>query len=365
MPGLRAAVALTLAFHILGYHEVDPKPRSGWGMDTQTFLDQMELVAATEHHVVPLSEVADYLAGRIDSLPPHALVITVDDGFACAYSEIAPVLQRFRYPFTLFIYTAMVGKGEHALTWAQIAELQRGGADIESHTTTHPHLMHRSHPEMTDAAYATWLHEELADARADVEAHTGQPVRFLAYPYGDHDAAVQTEAANDGYVLALTSESGANTRSVSPLALYRIVPDAAMTLDQFAAAIGLGALQLTDANPPQGGIAAATFTATIANRQRLDPSSVHVVLLGDATTRGTYDPLSGRVSLTLPPRPESRETVVVWADDAQTGQRLAAIETLYASPADRDRDLQMRASLAALPLHHASPPSRAPQMQRR
>lgn len=342
-------------FRVIAYHEVDKQPTSGWGMRTEAFVEQMELIEATELDVVPLAQVNDYLAGT-GSLPPHAVVITVDDGFACAYTEIAPVLRRFGYPFTLFVYAAIVGSGEHSLTWPRIAELQSEGVDIESHTMTHPHLMRRSHPEMTDAAYAAWLHDQLAGARTELEAHTKRPVRFLAYPYGDYDAGVQTEATNDGYLLALTSESGPNTRSINPLAVHRFAPDATTTLDQFRAAIGLGALTLMDLAPADDGIAAGTFRATIADRQRLDPSSVHVVLLGDPQTRGTYDAQSGRVSLTLPAQPKPRQRIVIWGDDHATGQRLAAIVTLYASSADREHYLALRKKLATLPIHHSAAP---------
>lgn len=357
--------AATSSFRVIAYHEVDKAPKSGWGIRTEMFVDQMELLAATGFNVVPLAEVNDYVAGRIDSLPPRAVVITVDDGYASAYTEIAPVLRRLGYPFTLFVYPAIVGAGDY-LTWGQIGELRRDGVDVESHTMTHPHLMRRSHPEMTDAAYAAWLHDQLATARAAIESHTQQPVRFLAYPYGDYDPAVLKEATSDGYALAFTSESGANTRETNPLALHRFVPDAATPLDQFRAAVGLGALTLTDVSPADDGIATGTFTATIADARQFDPSSVHVILLGDPATRGTYDAKTGCVSLALPERPKPRERVVVWADDATTGQRFAAIETLYASPADRDRYLAIRHDLAALPLHHAAAASAsAPQPPRR
>jgi hypothetical protein len=282
----------------------------------------------------------------------------VDDGFACAYSDIAPVLRRLGYPFSLFIYPSLIGHAAHTLTWNQVAELQRQGADVESHTMTHPHLMRRSHPEMTDAAYETWLHNELAGAREVLESHTKQPVRFLAYPYGDYDDGVAKAAASDGYVLALTSESGPNTRATDPLKLHRFAPDAATTLDQFSEAIGLGKLQLAEPSPADGSIAAGTFSALVADRQRFDPASIHVVQLGDRTARGTYDPANGRVSLTLPAKPKARVRVAVWADDLRTGKRFVAIVTFYASSADRDRYLSLHEKLAGLPLHHA--PATAP-----
>ncbi|HEV2721016.1 MAG TPA: polysaccharide deacetylase family protein [Thermoanaerobaculia bacterium] len=350
MTGVLGALLLA-SFHIIAYHDVDPEPRSGWAMRTEMFVDQMELLAATEQNVVPLADVDDYLTGRCDNLPPRAVVLTVDDGYACAYSEIAPELRRRGFPFSLFIYPSLIGSGEHSLTWAQVDEMRRAGADVESHTMTHPHLMRRSHPEMSDAVYATWLHDELGRARSVVEARTKQPVRFLAYPYGDYDAAVEREATGDGYELALTSESGPNTRTTDPLTLRRFAPDAATTIEAFAAAIGLGKLQLTGVAPADG-VAAPAFSATIADHAQFD--HVHVVLLGDTRTHGTYDPRSGRVSLALPAHPKPRQRVVVWADDAATGQRFAAIETLYASLAERDRYRTIREKLAALPLHHAA-----------
>jgi peptidoglycan/xylan/chitin deacetylase (PgdA/CDA1 family) len=106
-------------------------------------------------------------------------------------------------PFTLFVYPAIVGKGAHYLTWDQIEELSRDGVDIESHTYSHPFLTAARHPEMSKEAYAAFLQHELADSRAEIEAHTGKPVHFIAYPYSEYDAGVIEAAQGAGYLAGL------------------------------------------------------------------------------------------------------------------------------------------------------------------
>lgn len=149
---------------ILAYHQVAADPQSGWAMRSTDFREQMESLAACSDHVIPIEELVDFIDGKRDALPPHSVVITDDDGWLSTYTDTDPILRRFGYPYSIYIYTAIVGKGADSMTWPQVVELARRGVDVECHTVTHPHLTHRSHPEMSDAAYATWLHAAIAVA---------------------------------------------------------------------------------------------------------------------------------------------------------------------------------------------------------
>jgi len=53
--------------------------------------------------VIPLSDLVDYLQGKIDLLPPRAVVITFDDGWECTYTRAWPELKKRGMPFTAFI----------------------------------------------------------------------------------------------------------------------------------------------------------------------------------------------------------------------------------------------------------------------
>ena len=196
---------------ILAYHEVDPVPERGWAVSSEDFAEQMRYLALAGYNVVPISALVDSIDGRRDSLLPNAVVITVDDGWLCAATEIEPVLKRFGFPWSLYVYPKIVGQGSHALTWPQIAELEKAGVDVEGHTMSHAHLMHKSHPELNDAQYDAFLRTELDESKRVIESHTGQLVRFLAYPYGDYDDAVVAAAKRAGYEAGLLSWFGPNT----------------------------------------------------------------------------------------------------------------------------------------------------------
>jgi len=344
---LRAAAALlSITLHgipIIGYHEVDPNPTSGWSVRSDEFVEQMELLDAAGYHVIPIADLADYLGGTRKTLPPNPIVVTVDDGWLCAYTEIAPVMRRFAYPWSLYVYPAIIGHGEHALTWPEVLALQAEGVDIEDHTMTHAHLMRRSHADMSESEYLAWLDDELAASKRAIEAETGKDVRFVAYPYGDHDTTVEREAECDNYLLGLTSESGLNTRSTDPMRLHRLAVESDTTLDRFAKEIGLAPLTIEHASPANGVLTSPAFTATV------DAGNVRAVVLGRSDVRSAFDPATHRLTVTFDNPPRSREELLI-VDDAD---RRAAVVTLYASDADRERDASAHKELSALPLHHA------------
>ena len=235
---------------ILCYHEVDAAPshetiprRTATGDATdeqlrytasiEQFREELDYLEQHDYHVIALADLIGYLDGNRDALPPRAVVITVDDGWLCAYSEVFPELQRRKMPWTLFVYPKIVGHGAHALTWPQIAELAAAGVDVESHTYTHSFLTLASNGSVTPERYPQFLDHELAGSRKTIEEQTKKPVRFLSYPYGDFDPAVIAAAEADGYEAALTTRRAPITCATSPLALTRYLIHNDTTLDQF------------------------------------------------------------------------------------------------------------------------------------
>lgn len=72
------------------------------------FAAQMDIVAST-CRVLPLSEAVARL--RAGSLPPRAVSITFDDGYANNRELAAPILKRRGIPATIFVATGFVGRG--------------------------------------------------------------------------------------------------------------------------------------------------------------------------------------------------------------------------------------------------------------
>jgi peptidoglycan/xylan/chitin deacetylase (PgdA/CDA1 family) len=169
--------------------------------------------------VIALSDLVDYLKGRRESLPQKSVVITVDDGWLSAYTEIFPMLQQRHMPFTLCIYPQIVGKGKDYVTWPQIAEMASHGVDIEDHTFTHPFLKLRRNHEVKPEDYDRFLEHELLARRKT----------------SNFDRVVQSAVEHYGYEAAVYDrDKGAFIgRGTSPMDLIRFPVVHDTTLEQF------------------------------------------------------------------------------------------------------------------------------------
>lgn len=227
---------------ILCYHEVDDAPshetiprltatgsaeseRVRYTASVANFVAQLDYLQKNDYNVIPLAELVDYLEGKRDSIPPRAVVITVDDGWSCAYDEIYPELAKRKLPWTLFLYPKIIGHGSHAVTWDEVATLARHGVDIESHSYSHPFLT---------GLGAEMLSHEIADSRTILQEKTNEPVRFFCYPYGAFDNAVIAAIRGAGYEAALTTTRAPIRRSTDPMKLTRYLIHADTSLDEFA-----------------------------------------------------------------------------------------------------------------------------------
>ena len=227
---------------ILCYHEVHPagellsrQPRASatsgetseqmrYVATLENFVAQLDYLQADGYHVIPLSDLVDYLQGKMDHLPPRAVVITFDDGWLCQYTHAWPELRKRGLPFTAFIYPELIiDHGAHTVTWSQVDEMVKAGVDIESHSFTHPFLTKES----------SALKHEVLDSKSRIEQATKKPVRFFCYPYGDYDGGVIAEAVHDGYVAATTVTRGAVMRNTPLMQLPRYLIHNDTTLDEF------------------------------------------------------------------------------------------------------------------------------------
>lgn len=206
---------------ILCFHEVEEHPHTRFAMPKSEFLRQIDFLQKSGYSFVTMQQLADHLSGE-RPLPDKSVVLTFDDGWKCTYTEVFPELRKRGIPFTLFIYPKFVTGYGHSLSWREVREMSEAGVEIESHTMTHPFLSRRYHRNMTDDHYAEWLDRELSGSRRLIRKHTGVPVRFLAYPYGDYDSHVASAALRAGYTAAVTTKNAIITGESNPARLGRI-----------------------------------------------------------------------------------------------------------------------------------------------
>src|SRR5262249_54229461 len=130
-----------LSVPILLYHRLGPAVADDMTVTTPVVEGQLKAIQEGAYTVVPLSTLLASLGESPIALPERAVVIVADDGHKSVYTDLFPLMKRYRIPVTLFIYPSAISNANYAMTWEQLAEIKASGlADIQSHTFWHPNF---------------------------------------------------------------------------------------------------------------------------------------------------------------------------------------------------------------------------------
>lgn len=186
------------------------------------FEAQLEYLARNGYTVVRLDDLRDFLAGE-KALPPKSVVITIDDGYESVHRHAFPLLKKYGFPATLFVYSDFIGARD-ALSWAQLEEMARSGlVDLQAHSKTHRNMAERK-PGESDEAYRSNIESEVRTPRTVFErrlAAAGVRVRHFAYPYGSANEVVLDAMQRAQYDLGVTVNAGGNPFFAAPMMLRR------------------------------------------------------------------------------------------------------------------------------------------------
>lgn len=213
------------AVPILCYHRFGPtsgKASAGLGKMTVSaanFAAQLDWLARNDFRVIRLPQLLSYLEGR-EALPKRTVVITIDDGYESVHRYAFPLLKKYGFPATVFMYTDFIGSRD-ALSWAQLEEMSASGlVDIQAHSKTHRNLIERTAGE-SDERYKQALEAEVRVPRELLERRLSAPVQQYAFPFGDANEAVLDALVRNQYKLAVTVNPGGNPFFAQPLMLRR------------------------------------------------------------------------------------------------------------------------------------------------
>jgi peptidoglycan/xylan/chitin deacetylase (PgdA/CDA1 family) len=268
----RAATAPQL--RILCYHGLWLVPGRPYGnclfMAPEQFEARMARLRRSGRPVLPLGEAVARLAAN--DLPPAAVVITIDDGWASTRSHMLPILERYQLPATLYATTwysgrdlpvinvavdyllTAAGRGDAtraatraiealpaaerlaalrrlgresgvAETWLEtrqfhllgpdeLADVQRRGLDVQLHT----------HRHIDVGALPGRLVDEVEQNRAFIARATGaRAATHFCYPGGTWHPAAPELLAGCGVESATLVSEGINAPGCNPRALRRFV----------------------------------------------------------------------------------------------------------------------------------------------
>lgn len=195
---------------VLVYQRVADSLTDGMTVRTVNFASHLRTIQDLGCKVISLSHLMAYRLGHIQTLPPRAVVISIDDGHRSIFEYMAPALKPYGWPITVFIDPSAISNAYYAMSWEQIRKLQNTGQFIfETHAVWLPHV------------------DSLTGAKRQLQEHTGKPVSFLSWHLGKSDLGLMQMAAQAGYFGAFSLGARPCTRTDPVFSMPRyLMPDA-------------------------------------------------------------------------------------------------------------------------------------------
>ena len=311
---------------VLCYHRFEDNPKDGLATKPADFEAQMQ---ALKDNGITVISMEDFLAWRRGekAIPEKAAIISIDDGYLSGYKVAWPILKKFGYPFTLFLYTDYIKggpkSGGQSISWDQLAEMRDAGVDIEGHTVSHSSLNARK--GKTDEQYLAWLKSEIVGSKEMLEKNLGIQVKAFAYPYGLHNQTVRDVVKQAGYEAAFTVWGrrigyGADPMVIGRYAIESTKPKVFEEAVNFKGAVEGGNASVMPAaatmvTQPMDGETVSNslpeIKANLATFGDVDPKSVTMRISGLGLVPAIYDPATKLISYKVTQKLQGPEVTVI------------------------------------------------------
>jgi peptidoglycan/xylan/chitin deacetylase (PgdA/CDA1 family) len=179
-PAKPRAVGRILCYHSIG--------QAAWGVNDvspERFRRHIELALEHGYRFVPASRVVE-TGGTTEEL-----AITFDDGLRSVMTAAAPILKDYGIPWTVFVVSDWCDQrssfgADTFLKWRDVETIMAAGAEIGSHSVTHPNFGALSLGQMQD---------ELGRSRQVIAERVGLAAPTFAIPFGQSGNWTATAAA--------------------------------------------------------------------------------------------------------------------------------------------------------------------------
>ena len=218
------------------YHRIEEPPpganvyRRDLSVTPDNFRAQLRYLRQEGYETIVLNDLTLHLTmGK--PLPQKPVILTFDDGYADAYTNAFPLLQKFGFVGTFFLVSAPIdAQNPDYLSWGQVKEMHAAGMEFEPHSY--------DHPDMRNRGFDFVVFQVLAPKEA-IEARTGETCRFFAYPSGRYDQYVIDVLRSAGYWGAVLTEQGATHTGDELFTLKRVRIHGGEDMDKFVRMLDL------------------------------------------------------------------------------------------------------------------------------
>lgn len=214
----------------LCYHSIAERGEPYLALPPELFERQLALLRRLGYRSGGLEDLERLRRG--ERLPRRTAFLTFDDGFRDNLLVAQPLMAEYGFHPIVFVLPPLLDEGRgfewpelveaHArepqllrsLTWDEVERMVEQGAEVGSHTLSHPHL-----PELDDER----LTAELVESRRVLVERFGS-CEMLAYPFGEWNPRVAGAAQDAGYRFAFSLPQGPQ-KAVGALCIPRLNVD--------------------------------------------------------------------------------------------------------------------------------------------
>ncbi|MFT3934243.1 MAG: polysaccharide deacetylase family protein [Chitinophagaceae bacterium] len=182
---------------ILCYHQIrnwrptDSKQAKDYIVPEDAFAAQIKMLADSGYHTISADQLYDYLINGA-ALPEKPVMLTFDDTDLPQYTIAKPVMEKYGFKGMFFIMTVSLGRPNY-MSKDQVKQLADAGNEIGSHTWDHKNIK-----KFTEADWAI----QIDKPTHTLEAITGKPVKYFAYPFGLWNPAAIPGLKKHGFTAA-------------------------------------------------------------------------------------------------------------------------------------------------------------------
>ncbi|WP_413574886.1 poly-beta-1,6-N-acetyl-D-glucosamine N-deacetylase PgaB [Bdellovibrio sp. HCB290] len=253
------------SFVALCYHDVNNGfIGNSFSIRTKDLVEQFEYLKA-HYNVISLQDVRDANQGK-KTLPPKAVLITVDDGLVSFYENVYPLLKTYKFKAVFAIVGKWTEEGAapdygfkdsnpKMSNWKQLKEMMKSGL-VE--VVSHSYNLHQGqvfNPQGNQAAMASYFkydaatkayqsEEEFANIiQADlkknnevIKKNLGIDNTVVVWPYGKYNELSSKAAKATGHTTQMSLAPGLNYASdISQIGRGLVLAD--MDISKFATAL--------------------------------------------------------------------------------------------------------------------------------
>jgi peptidoglycan/xylan/chitin deacetylase (PgdA/CDA1 family) len=370
----KPAIDLNAQVVIFGYHRfVNSIKHPDTEITPAAFEAQMKELKDKGVSVIGMQDFLAWKRGE-KAIPVRSAILTLDDGWKSQYDVAWPILKKYGYPHTMFIYTEGVRGGHYgggeAISWEQLAEMRDAGVDIQAHSETHPDLRKPydkiAKKKLGPPEYEQWLENEIGRSKRTLEEKLGIKVNCFAVPYGNINDRVRDVAKKAGYEAVFTVYGQRLTYNAPNNSLGRYLieankPKVFSEAINFSGATSSGAAPVAEigaselSTQPANGETVKTalplIKANLASMGPLDNGTVQMRVSGLGQVPATYDAKAQTLAYQVTQRLRDK-TCTVFISAKSGGKK---VEAHWAFTIDENSS---GAPLAPSPAASAPPPKR-------